>query len=498
MPRVIVKCRFYSTEKTVRDISGLLKYFATRPGVEKLGDGWLTEPVSKAQEDLIMRFTEMHKGCRRLEEYGDYNTKRTKGAASEFISAILENYPHLLSDKTYLDYIATRPRAERIEGTHGLFSDHDVALDLYEESDRLREFTGNVFTVIVSLKREDAERLGYNTAERWRELARSKIDLVAKEHGIPLGSLKWYGAFHNESHHPHIHLMLYSTSHEKRGFIDKKGIDNLRHLFGTEMFKYELTDIYDEQTKERNLLNADAREEISALSDKIQNGLTDNSEFVIKFVALAKRMQSVTGKKVYGYLPKSVKAMVNELVDLLEKDKDIERIYDLWYQAKCAVYATYTDNPPPRKPLSQEEAFKPIRNAMIQEADELGRVLLTLDTTRNEATEEAESENIRFTSEGKNSTSKENHDRHKNAHNRDTDTDTDTDASTRITHMHENVKYIDLRNGYIAMSITSFGNSLGQIFCDRFDKQAEYVPTDVDSKLWKEIEAKKRGHNISL
>ncbi|MBO7740446.1 MAG: hypothetical protein J6S34_02885, partial [Clostridia bacterium] len=144
----------------------MLKYIATREGVEKLGDGWRNEPVSKAQEDLILRFTEMHKGCRRLQEYGDYNTKRTKGAASEFISAVIENYPELLSDKTYLDYIATRPRAERIEGTHGLFSDHDVALDLYEESDRLREFNGNVFTVIVSLKREDAERLGYNTAER--------------------------------------------------------------------------------------------------------------------------------------------------------------------------------------------------------------------------------------------------------------------------------------------------------------------------------------------
>ena len=272
MPRVIVKCKYYSSDKSARDIGGMLKYIATREGVEKLGDGWRNEPVSKAQEDLILRFTEAHKGCRRLEEYGDYNTKRTKGAASEFISAIIENYPELLSDKTYLDYIATRPRVERIEGTHGLFSDHDVALDLYEESDRLREFNGNVFTVIVSLKREDAERLGYNTAERWRELARSKIDLVAKEHGIPLGSLKWYGAFHNESHHPHMHLMLYSTSQEKRGFIDKKGIDRLRHLFGTEMFKYELADVYDEQTKQRDLLNADARDEITALADKIKNG----------------------------------------------------------------------------------------------------------------------------------------------------------------------------------------------------------------------------------
>ncbi len=486
MPRVIVKCKYYSSDKSARDIGGMLKYIATREGVEKLGDGWRNEPVSKAQEDLILRFTEMHKGCRRLQEYGDYNTKRTKGAASEFISAVIENYPELLSDKTYLDYIATRPRVERIEGTHGLFSDHDVALDLYEESDRLREFDGNVFTVIVSLKREDAERLGYNNAERWRELARSKIDLVAKEHDIPLGSLKWYGAFHNESHHPHMHLMLYSTSQEKRGFIDKKGIDNLRHLFGTEIFKYELVDIYDEQTKQRDLLNADARDEISALADKIKNGLADNGEFVLKFVALAKRMQSVSGKKVYGYLPKSVKAMVNELVDLLEKDEDINRIYELWYQAKCAVYATYTDNPPPRKPLSQEEVFKSIRNAMIKEADELGKILFTLDNDQEE--------------QSKNSTEDNDDDKSSNggSSSHTTNNTTSSTQNTNTVQPKSHSNYTAARNGYIATSITRFGNSLSRIFRDRFDEQAKHAPMGVDSRLKREIEAKKKGQNISM
>ena len=486
MPRVIVKCKYYSSDKSARDIGGMLKYIATREGVEKLGDGWRNEPVSKAQEDLILRFTEMHKGCRRLQEYGDYNTKRTKGASSEFISAVIENYPELLSDKTYLDYIATRPRVERIEGTHGLFSDHDVALDLYEESDRLREFNGNIFTVIVSLKREDAERLGYNNAERWRELARSKIDLVAKEHGIPLGSLKWYGAFHNESHHPHMHLMLYSTSQEKRGFIDKKGIDDLRHLFGTEIFKYELADIYDEQTKQRDLLNADARDEIVSHADKIKNGLADNGEFVMKFVALAKRMQSVSGKKVYGYLPKSVKAMVNELVDLLEKDEGINRIYELWYQAKCAVYGTYTDNPPPRKPLSQEEAFKPIRNAMIKEAYELGKILFTLDTDQEE--------------QSKNSTEDNDDDKSSNggssSHTTNNTTSSTQNTNTAQPKSHSN--YTAARNGYIATSITRFGNSLSRIFRDRFDEQAQKAPMDVDSRLKREIEAKKKGQTISM
>lgn len=486
MPRIIVKCKYYSSSKSFRDIGGMLKYIATREGVEKLGDGWQAEPVSKAQEELIMKFCEAHKGCIRLQEYGRYASSKTKGAASEFISAVLENYPHLLSDKTYLDYIAARPRVERIGGKHGLFSSDGVAIDLDEEAEKVRQHEGNVFTVIVSLKRHDAERLGYNYAERWRTLVQNRIEDIAKEYKIPPGALKWFGAFHNESHHPHIHLMLYSTDKFEKGFIDKKGIDNLRHLFGTEIFSEDLDNAYKEQTEYRNLLNADARDEISALADKIKNGLADNGEFVIKFVALAKRMQSVTGKKVYGYLPKSVKAMVNELVDLLEKDEDIERIYELWYQAKCAVYGTYTDNPPPKKPLSQEEAFKPIRNAMIKEADELGKILFDLDNDPEEQTEETpeESDNDKSSKGGGLSHT---------SHNTGSNTQT---ANTAQPKSHSN--YTAARNGYIATSITRFGNSLSRIFRDRFDEQAKHAPMGVDSRLKREIEAKKKGQNISM
>ena len=486
MPRIIVKCKYYSSDKNIRDIGGMLKYIATREGVDKLGDGWQSEPVSKAQEELIMQFCEQHKSCRRMQEYGSYASSKTKGAASEFISAVLENYPHLLSDKTYLDYIATRPRVERIGGKHGLFSSDGVAIDLDEEAEKVRQHEGNVFTVIVSLKRHDAERLGYNYAERWRTLVQNRIEDIAKEYKIPPGSLKWFGAFHNESHHPHIHLMLYSTDKFEKGFIDKKGIDNLRHLFGTEIFSEDLDNYYKEQTEYRNLLNADARDEITALADKIKNGLADNGEFVIKFVALAKRMQSVSGKKVYGYLPKSVKAMVNELVDLLEKDEDIERIYDLWYQAKCAVYGTYTDNPPPKKALSQEEAFKPIRNAMIKEADELGKILLTLDNEQDEPTEDVTEKS----DDGKSS---------KDGGSTHTSDNTDSGTNTTNTSQPKNhSNYTAARNGYIATSITRFGNSLSRIFRDRFDEQAKHAPMGVDSRLKREIEAKKKGQNISM
>lgn len=482
MPRIIVKCKYYSSNKSVRDIGGMLKYIATREGVEKLGDGWQSEPVSKSQENLIMKFCETHKECKRLQEYRSYISSKTKGAASEFISAVLENHPNLLYDKTYLDYIATRPRVERIEGKHGLFTKDGVAIDLKKEAEKVRQHEGNVFTIIVSLKRHDAERLGYNYSERWRTLVQNRIDDIAKEYNIPPGALKWFGAFHNESHHPHIHLMLYSTDQFNKGYIDKKGIDKLRHLFGTEIFADDLDNYYKEQTKFRNLLNVDARDEVTALADRIKNGLADNSEFVMKFVTLAKRMQSVSSKKVYGYLPKSVKGMVNELVDLLEKDNDIERIYDLWYQAKCAVCATYTDNPPPKKLLSQEEAFKPIRNAVIKEADELGKILRTLNNEHDVQTEDTRTERNDGKSFKGGGTS------HSTGNN-----DSNTHSQPKS---HSN--YTSARNGYIATSITRFGNSLSRIFRDRFDEQAKHAPMDVDSRLKREIEAKKKGQNISM
>lgn len=178
--------------------------------------------------------------------------------------------------------------------------------------------------------------------------------------------------------------------------------------------------------------------------------------------------------------------MVNELVDLLEKDEDIDRIYELWYQAKCAVYATYTDNPPPRKPLSQEEAFKPIRNAMIKEADELGKILHTLDEEQKQTSGDApeKSDDDKASKGG-------------GASHTTCNTGSNTQATnTARAKSHSN--YTTTRNGYIATSITRFGNSLSRIFCDRFDEQAKHAPMGVDSRLWREIEAKKKGQNITM
>lgn len=311
MPRVIVKCRYYNSGRSVRDIGGMLRYIGTREGVEK--------PV----------------------------------------------------EKTYLDYMGTRPRVEKICGEHGLFSDAEKQINLNEASKRVAEHNGNVFTVIVSVKREDAERLGFNSAERWRDMIRAHIDEIASRHHIPLNELEWYGAFHNESHHPHVHLLLYSRNEHEPGYITKRGIDDLRSVFGKAIFADDLHNLYDEQTERRNTLSRESIDEFNELCTKIEQGLCTNEKLVKMVRELSERLKTVKGKKQYGYLPKSVKAMVDSIVDELSEDERIKRLYELWYESKLQIFQTYTDVPPPMLPLSMAKEFKSIRNAVIKRAAEI-------------------------------------------------------------------------------------------------------------------------------
>ena len=78
-------------------------------------------------------------------------------------------------------------------------------------SDELNAHTGNVWTAIVSLRREDAERLGYDNGSRWRDMLRSQTQTLSENLKIPMSNLRWFAAFHNESYHPHVHMIVYST-----------------------------------------------------------------------------------------------------------------------------------------------------------------------------------------------------------------------------------------------------------------------------------------------
>ena len=348
-------------------MGGYARYIATREGVEKLDDSHRHAPATKKQQALIDKILRDFPETKGSHEYEDFLREQTVWNASEFISmATEENMEADANTKTYADYIATRPRAERF-GSHGLFTDDGVQVQLSNVSQELNAYTGNVYTAILSLKREDAARLGFDNGNRWRDFLRGQTQMLSENLKIPMEHLRWYAAFHNEGHHPHVHLIAYSTV-PGEGHLSKQGMENMRSAFAREIFSQELLFTYQQQTEYRDQLRQQGRESISEIVAEINAGTYQNPQIEELLLRLADRLSRTTGKKVYGYLKPDVKAIVDQIVAELAGDENIRKLYDLWYEQREDVLRIYTDTFPERVPLEQNKEFKSIRNAVIQEA----------------------------------------------------------------------------------------------------------------------------------
>lgn len=366
MAKLITKFK-YLKPNARKSVGGYAKYIATREGVDKIDKSFKLAPTSLKQKQLIEKILTDFPDSKEMLEYEDYLKEPTVGNASEFITRALEdNSYEVLQTKTYADYIATRPRAQRF-GSHGLFTDDGVQVKLNEVSDELNNYGGNVWTVIISLRREDAERLGYNVGERWRDMLRTQTAALAENFKIPMEHLKWYAAFHNESHHPHVHLMVYADDGIKP-YLSQKGVMNLRSSFAKDIFAQELLCVYEKQTEHRDALRLHSREMIAEIVSRINSGTYDNPKLEEMLLQLADRLSKTSGKKQYGYLKDNVKAIVNRIVDELAADERIASLYDLWYEQKEEILCTYTQELPPRIPLVDNPEFKTVKNAVIQEA----------------------------------------------------------------------------------------------------------------------------------
>ncbi|MEE1002533.1 MAG: MobP3 family relaxase [Acutalibacteraceae bacterium] len=387
MAKLITKFK-YLKPNARQSVGGYAKYIATREGVDKIDESFKLAPVSIKQQQLITKILRDFPDSKDMFEYEDYLKNQTIGNASEFITRAMEdNAYEVMQTKTYADYIATRPRVQRF-GTHGLFTDNGIQVKLNEVSKDLNQYGGNVWTVIISLRREDAERLGFNTGERWRDMLRSQTNLISENFHIPMQNLKWYAAFHNESHHPHVHLMVYSTE-EKQAYLSKQGVMNLRSSFAKDVFAQDLFCIYEKQTEHRDELKANSKELIVEIVSEINNDVYDNPKLEEMLLNLADRLSKTSGKKVYGYLKADVKIIIDSIVDEIADDECISALYDLWYEQRENVIRTYTDDLPKRVPLSQNREFKSIKNAVIQEAMNIvtDRTVIDEDEYASEASE---------------------------------------------------------------------------------------------------------------
>ena len=369
MSQLIVTSRYLKSgnQKNKTKRRNYTKYIATRETVEIRSQKFVDRNANatKNQEQLINDLINDFPESKRYLEYEDYEREPTIENAGELISTIVERNADVVGNRqNFVGYMAMRPGVEK-RGSHGLFNEKNEPIILNQAANEIAEHKGNVWSHVVSLRREDAVRLGYDNSDAWRELVKRHISDIAKAQNIPLCNLKWYAAYHDTTHHPHIHLLVYSTN-PKQGFLTKAGIDKIRSAFANDIFHDDLQSIYQEQTVSRDELKAVSKNEFESIVNRIASNDHTDPQLGELIRKLYIQLQNVKGKKVYGYLPKEIKETVNKIFSELAKDENIRQLYDKWCSLERLKYKTYTQKETELPKLADNKVFQPVRNMIIR------------------------------------------------------------------------------------------------------------------------------------
>ena len=369
MSQLIVTSRYLKNgnQKNKTKRRNYTKYIATRETVEIRSQKFVDRNANatKNQEQLINDLINDFPESKRYLEYDDYEREPTIENAGELISTIVERNADVVGNRqNFVGYMAMRPGVEK-RGSHGLFNEKNEPIILNQAANEIAEHKGNVWSHVVSLRREDAVRLGYDNSDAWRELVKRHISDIAKAQNIPLCNLKWYAAYHDTTHHPHIHLLVYSTN-PKQGFLTKAGIDKIRSAFANDIFHDDLQSIYQEQTVSRDELKAVSKNEFESIVNRIASNDHTDPQLGELIRKLYIQLQNVKGKKVYGYLPKEIKETVNKIFSELAKDENIRQLYDKWCSLERLKCKTYTQKEKELPSLTDNKVFQPVRNMIIR------------------------------------------------------------------------------------------------------------------------------------
>lgn len=349
----------------------------------------MTENQKQLLNDLLLDFPE----AKRYLEYEDYTANPTVENASELISTIIERNADVIGNRqNFVGYMAMRPGVQK-RGSHGLFNEKDEPIILDRVANEIANHKGNVWSHVISLRREDAIRLGYDNSEAWRQLVMRHISDIAKNQKISLCNLKWYAAFHDTTHHPHIHLLVYSEN-TKEGFLTNEGINKIRSAFANDIFKDDLQSIYQEQTLSRDELKAVSKTEFESVVRKIQQSDFENPQLENLIRKLYSQLQNVKGKKVYGYLPQEVKETVNSIFSELANDDNIRQLYEKWCSLESLKYKTYTQKEKELPPLVDNKVFQPVRNMIIRTVLDMNYPVIDVEIEEPDPTEQFENDDF--------------------------------------------------------------------------------------------------------
>lgn len=343
-----------------------VRYISTRDGVQTLNDGAKNLPPTKKQEEYIQKLTKKFSEATLLPEYEEYISAPSRYSASEFIEQTEEIYSSGIDEReNFIGYIANRPGVKKIK-EHGLWNADGQVPVMQTAMDEVSHHEGNVWRPIISLPREDAERLGYDHVEAWQNLIKSSLVDIAEGYKIKPDHLRWYAAMHMKEKHIHVHMVIFSTD-PKEGYLTKQGIKQIKSALVRQVYKDDLLNVYQKQTAHRDRLQENALEVMDSLIQKMQDGDLKNPKPELLITELAERLQNYSGKKVYGYLPPTTKRIVDAIVDELAGDERVAEAYSLWQNMRDEVFSFYSKATPERVPLSQQKAFKPVRNMVIRE-----------------------------------------------------------------------------------------------------------------------------------
>ena len=397
LSQIIVTSRYLKsgTQKSKNKRRNYTKYIATRETVEVRDQNIMdrNDNATKNQEQLLNDLLSDFPEAKKYLEYEDYTVNPTVENASELISTIIERNADVIGNRqNFVGYMAMRPGVQK-RGSHGLFNEKDEPIILDRVANEIANHKGNVWSHVISLRREDAIRLGYDNSEAWRQLVMRHISDIAKNQKISLCNLKWYAAFHDTTHHPHIHLLVYSEN-TKEGFLTNEEINKIRSAFANDIFHDDLQSIYQEQTLSRDELKAVSKTEFESVVRKIQQSDFENPQLENLIRKLYSQLQNVKGKKVYGYLPQEVKETVNSIFSELANDDNIRQLYEKWCSLESLKYKTYTQKEKELPPLVDNKVFQPVRNMIIRTVLDMNYPVIDVEIEETDPTEQFENDDF--------------------------------------------------------------------------------------------------------
>ena len=364
MPKIIVTSR-YLKSGSKKNLANYVKYVATREGSVAMKNIDESTPATKNQQELILSLLNDFPYSKELFEYEDYIKNPTVKNSSALISEVIDrNMDRLTNRENYVGYLANRPGAVKFN-THGLFSQTNEPINLEKVAKEIANHGGNVWTHVVSLRRDDAQKMGYDNLTAWRELVKRQIPSIAKNQKIDLKNLRWYAAFHDKETNPHVHIIVYSQN-EREGFLTNHGIEKIRSGFANDIYSDELHHIYEQQTDLRNLLKKESEQLMKQLAEKV----SQNKNFDVELIDLVEKLHTQLveskGKKVYGYLKSYVKKTVDEIFARLADNESVKKMYELWCEMEQQKQDVYSSAKVGFPSLVDNKEFKSVKNMIVQ------------------------------------------------------------------------------------------------------------------------------------